>query len=200
MRIVGLGRAGCAADTVATGATAEQNYNITRCRNFSANIFLGSSSNNRANLHTLCSIAGMINLIYNTGCKTDLVTVGRIPCSRSRNDLTLRKLAFDRILHRLQRICRTGYTHRTVNIGSAGKRISDRTADTSSGAAKGLDFGRMVMGLILKQKKPRFFLTVCFNFDLHRASIDLFGFVQLVQLPVLAQIFYRNGSKIHQTD
>ena len=40
----------------------------------------GSRTHNRADLHTLCHIVGMINLFYIAGSQTDLVAVGS--CSR----------------------------------------------------------------------------------------------------------------------
>ena len=114
----------------------------------------------------------MVKLIDETGGKTNLVTIGAITIRRGRHELPLRELTFERILNRHGRIAGTGHTHRMVNIGSAGQRITDRTADTGRCTTEGLNLCRVVVGFILEKKKPLLVFTVNLDIDLHGAGID----------------------------
>lgn len=73
-----LGGTGCAAAAIASGTSAQQDDDIVRIGVFTDDVASRSRTHNRANLHTLCNIIGMINFFYITGRKADLVAVGRV--------------------------------------------------------------------------------------------------------------------------
>ena len=54
------------------------------------------------------------------------------------------------------------------------------------------------MCFIFKQQEPWLFHTIGFHFDLYRAGVDLFGFIQLFQKPFLPQILRCQRSDIEQ--
>ena len=109
------GACGTAA-AVAAGFTAKQNDRIARFGHFSAHVGSRSRAKHRTDFHMLCHVAVVIQFIYLTRCKTDLVTVGRIACGGGSNELSLRKLAFDGLRKRLCGVCRTGDTHRRIHV------------------------------------------------------------------------------------
>ena len=56
------------------------------------------------------------------------------------------------------------------------------------------------MCFILKEKKPRLFFAVNFNFDFNCTSIDFLGLVQFIELSVFLQIFNGNRCQIHKAN
>ena len=79
-----LGGARRTAATVTTGPSAQQDNDIVGIGIFPDHICSGRSTHNSTDLHTLCDIIRMINLLYIAGCKSDLVAVGGISaCSTS---------------------------------------------------------------------------------------------------------------------
>ena len=193
-----FGRAGCTAASVTTGTAAKQNNNVTVFRAFTTNVCRRSRCNNRTDFHSLRSIAVVEELVNHTGSKTDLVTVRGITCRSSGHDLSLRKFTLDGFRNCFCRVCTTGHTHCGINVRSAGKRVADRAADTSSGTAKGLNFGRMVVGFVLEQKEPRLFYAVNLNVHLDSTSIDFFRFIKLIKMTVLFQVANGKSGNIHQ--
>ena len=200
MRVVRLGGACRAADTVATCRTAQQDDHITGSGNLTADILCGSGGDDRADLHTLCGIAGMIDLVHNAGRQTDLVAVGAVALCGSGNDLALRELTLDGFGYGNGRISRAGHTHRTVDIGTSRERIADRAADTGRRAAEGLDLGGMVMSLVLEQQEPRLGFAVDLDLHLHGTGVDLLTLVELLELTVLLKLTDGDGREIHQAD
>ena len=89
-----LGGAGGPADSVASGAAAQKDDHIPRIRCLPDHVLPGRRSHNRADLHALCHIARMVNLLHISGCQAHLVPVGGIPLGRLVYDLSLGKLAF----------------------------------------------------------------------------------------------------------
>ena len=195
-----LGGAGSTAAAVTAGGAAQQNDHVTGIGTLSADVGSRSSSDDSADLHTLGSVAGVVDFVHNTGSQTDLVAVGGVACSSGGNDLPLGQLAFHGFGNGLQRISSTGDTHSAVDIGSAGQGVTDGTADTGGSTAEGLNLGGMVVGLILKEQQPGLGDTVHGDIHLHGAGVDLFGFVQLVQLALGTENLYREGSQIHEAD
>ncbi len=76
LQVMGLGGAGGTADTVASGTSAQKDNHVTGGRHLTPYIFCRSGCHNGADLHALCGIARMIDLIHKTGSQTDLVAVG----------------------------------------------------------------------------------------------------------------------------
>ena len=92
----------------------------------------------------------MIELIHNSGCKPDLISVGGIARCSGCDELPLRDLPGDSLTYRNRRIRRSGNTHCTVDIGAPGQGIANRTADAGSRTAKWLYLCGMVVRLIFK--------------------------------------------------
>ena len=142
----------------------------------------------------------MIYLIHNTCCKADLVTVGGISCRSTGYDLTLRELTLDGLAHRLQRICRSGYSHCRINVGAAGQGVSYCAADTGCGAAEGLDLCGVVMCFVLEEEEPFLRSSVYLYIYLYRAGIDLLRFIKLIELALLFEITNCKGSNVHKAN
>ena len=84
---------GSASDTVTTGTSAQKNNHIAGIRVQTFYIFSRSCTHNSANLHTLCRIIRMINLLYIAGCQSNLVSVGAVSAGSAIYQLSLRQLA-----------------------------------------------------------------------------------------------------------
>ena len=63
LEVVRFGRARCAADAVAAGASAEQDDHVFWSRGFTANISRGRCAHNRTDLHAFRGIAGVVKLV-----------------------------------------------------------------------------------------------------------------------------------------
>ena len=72
---VGLRGAGSSAAAVASGRAAEQDDNVSGSGYLAAHILCGSRRDDRAYLHSLCRIAGVIYLVDYAGGKAYLVAV-----------------------------------------------------------------------------------------------------------------------------
>ena len=140
----------------------------------------------------------MIDLVYKTGCKTDLVTVGGVARRRAGYDLTLGKLALEGFGNGLCGVSRTGYAHCGVNVASARKRVTDRAADAGCRTAEGLDLGGMVVSFVLEEEKPILLLAVNGDLDLDCASVDLFALVKVTELTRGLEIFSGKSTDVHQ--
>ena len=103
------------------------------------------SAYNGTDLHALCHIAGMIDLVHLTGSKADLVAVGGIACGSSGHQLALGQLAGQRLTDRLERVACAGNAHGLIDVAAAGQRVTDSTADAGSCTAEGLDLGKLVV-------------------------------------------------------
>ena len=114
-----FGRTGSSATAVTAGTAAKQNNDISRIRCFTDHCASRRCSQNGANLHTLCYIIRMINLLNCSGCETDLVTIRAVSMCSFPNKLLLRKLSFHCIFYRYSRICSTGYTHCLIYISTS---------------------------------------------------------------------------------
>ena len=197
---MGLGRTGGTAAAVPTGAAAQENHHISGSRNFSTDILRRGCSNYSTNLHPLGSIAWMVNFVHNAGGQTNLVTVRGVTGGSGGDNLSLGQLALNGLIHRLERICCAGDTHSTVHIGPAGQGVTDSAADTGGSTTEGLNFRGMVVGFVFEQQQPGLALPVHLHIDFHGTGVDFLALIQLGQLSMYLQVFYCNGSQIHQTD
>ena len=200
VEVVALGGTGSAAAAVTAGGAAQQDHNVPGHGALPADIGGGSGGNDRADLHPLGSVAGMVNFIHNAGGKADLVAVGGIAGCSGGDQLPLGQLAGNGLGDGLQGVRRAGDTHGTVDIGAAGQGIPDGAADAGSSTAEGFNFCGMVVGFILEQQQPGLSLPVHCHIHFHGAGVDLLGLVQLGKLSGGFQILGGDGGKIHEAD
>ena len=187
-----LGRTCRTTDAVTTGTAAKQNDNISRIGGQSLHRTSRSRTEHCTDLHALRHIIRMVYLLDITGCQTDLVTIRTVTVCRLAHQLLLRKLARDRVFHRNRRICRTGHTHCLIDIGTSGKRVTDRTAQTGCSTTERLNLCRVVMCLVLKVYKPLLGHAVHLDRNDNRAGIDLIGFLLIHQLAFLFEALHRH--------
>ena len=84
-----LGGTGCTTAAVTSCSSAKQDDHIIRIRIFTYHILPGSSTHDSTDLHSFSNIIRMIDLLYIAGCKTDLVTIGRISACCTSDQLLL---------------------------------------------------------------------------------------------------------------
>ena len=197
---VGLGGTRRAADAVPAGVAAQQDDHVAGVRALPADIFRRSGGNDRADLHTLGSVAGMINFIHNAGGKADLVAVGGIASGGGGDDLPLGQLAGDGLGHGSQRVGRAGDAHGAVDVAPPGQGVTDGAADAGGRAAEGFDLRGMIVGLVLKEQQPRLGDAVHGDVHLHCAGVDLLALVQLRELARGLQMLDGDGREVHQAD
>ena len=195
-----LGGAGCAAAAVASGASAEQDDDIARIRNFTDDVLNRSGTDNSTDLHALGDIARMVDLVNQSGRQTDLVAVRGIAVCGGGAQLALRQLVLERLVQRDGRITGAGDTHCLINIGASGQRVADRTAQTGCRAAERLDLSRVVVGFVLKHQEPRLLLAVDVGIDTDGAGVDLLALVQIAQEAALLEHLGAGGADIHQSN
>ena len=195
-----FGRTGCSTTAVTSGLTAKQDDDVARIGIQTLYRASRSRTHNRADLHTLRNVIRMIDFFYIAGRKSDLVSVRTVSVCSGTHDLLLRQFSVHGIFYRYGRICRTGHTHCLINIGTSGKRITDRTAKAGCRATERLDLRRMVVCFIFEVYKPLLGLSVHFYRNNDRAGIDLIGFLLICQLSFFFQALHCHERKIHQAD
>ena len=198
LEVVRLGRARCAADAVAAGASAEQDDHVFWSRGFTANVRGGRCTHHRADLHALRGIAGVVKLVHLTRCQADLVAVGRKACCCRGDELALRQLAGKRFGHGDQRIGRARYAHRLVNVAAARKRVADRAAHAGCRAAEGLDLRGVIMRFVLEEVEPILLFAVHIYLHLYSAGIDLLGFIEVREDALALEPFRADRAHVHE--
>ena len=196
--VVGFGSAGRATDAVTSGTSAEQDDLVARGRGLTAHMIGRSRGHDRTDLHALGHIARVVDLVDLAGGQTNLVAVGGISRSRRGDELALGELALKRFGNRNGRIGGAGHAHGLVYVGTAGQRIADAAADAGGRATERLDFGRVIVGLVLEQEQPVLILTVHIHLHLDSAGVDLLGFVKVLQDAVLLEPLRTDRAHIHQ--
>ena len=169
-----LRRAGSAANTVTTSATAKKNDDVAIFWTLAANVTLRSCAYNSTNLHALCNVAWMVELRNLAGSKANLITVAGISCSCRANNGALGKLSRKCLRNRSGWVCSASDAHRLVDVAAARKRVADSTADTGSCATKRLNLGWMVVSLVLEEEEPVFIFAVNVHLDLYGTGVDFF--------------------------
>ena len=197
---VGLGGTGGAAAAVAPGPAAQQDHKVARLGTLAADVGGRGRGNDRADLHALGRIAGVIELIHLAGGQADLVAVGAVACGGLGDDGALGQLAGHGLLNGLEGVGSTGHTHGGVDIGPAGQGVTDGPAHAGGRAAERLDLGGVVVGLVLEQQEPVLLAAVGIDLDLHGAGVDLFGLIQFAQLALLFQELGDDGADVHEVD
>ena len=196
--ILGFGGTGGAANAVTTGAAAQQHNLVAWSRLFAAHVIGRRCAYHRANLHALGNVARVVQLVHLTSSKANLVAIGRIARSRRGNQLALGQLAFQRFGNGNRRVARAGYAHSLVHIAAARKRVADGAAHTGCRATERLDLCRMVMGFVLEEEQPILIFSINVNGALHRAGVNLVGFVQTFKTAMSTQVLRTDGAHIHQ--
>ena len=197
VQLVRLGGTGSTADAVTAGAAAQQHDHIAGSGALAADVGSRGSAHNSADLHALCHIAGVVDLVHLTGSQTDLVAVGGVTGGCGGDQLALGQLAGHGLADRLERVACAGDTHSLIDVAAAGQRVADSTADTGGSTAEGLDLGGVVVSLVLEQEQPVLILAVDVTLDLDGAGVDLLRLVQILQDTLLLQLLGTNGGKVH---
>ena len=186
------------AAAITPGAPADEDDDISRRRLCADDIFLRCRRDDRTDLHALCHVALMVDLAHLPRRKPDLVAIGAVAGCGAERDLLLRELAGKRVLDGAARIGRARHAHRLIDVGTAGKRIADRTAETGRRAAERLDLRRMVVRLVLEHDEPVFLLPVHVCLDDDAACIDLIALVEVFELSFPAKCLHAHDGDIHQ--
>ena len=158
------------------------------------------SAHDGADLHALGHVAGVIEFVDLAGGKADLVAVAGVAGGSGGYELALRQLALERLGHGDGGVAGAGDTHGLVHVAAARKRVADGAAHASGGTAEGLDLGRVVVGLVLKQEQPVLVLAVDIDLHLDGAGVDLLGFVDIGHDAGLLEVFGADGAHVHEAD
>ena len=177
-----LGRTCCSSASVTTGTTTQQDNDIARIRIFTDHCTSRCCTKHCSDLHTLCDIIRMVDLFYQSGCKTDLVSVRTVSMCSLTHQLFLWKLSFQCLVRWNRRVSRSRHTHRLIYISTSWQRITDCTAKAGSCSTKRLDLCRMVVRLIFKIDQPFFLDTVYLDRYNDTARIDLIGLFLICKL------------------
>ena len=132
--------------------------------------------------------------------QSDLVAVGGVAGGRGGHDLALRQLAGDGLAHGDSRVGRAGDAHCLVDVGAPGERVADGTAHAGGGAAEGLDFGGVVVGLVLEEEQPVLVLAVDVDGHLDGAGVDLLGLVEVGEDALRFKPLGADGAHVHEAD
>ena len=142
----------------------------------------------------------MVELVYKTGGKTDLVAVGGITGGCGGGELPLRQLTGQCVREGHRGIACAGDTHGLIDIATAGKGIPDGAAHAGGGTAEGFNLRGMVVGLVLEHQEPVLILTVHICVNVNGAGIDFLGLVQILEDAALFQGFGSQGAHVHEGD
>ena len=127
-----------------------------------------------------------------------LVAVAGISCSGTLGDDALGQLAGQRVGHGSVDVAGAGDAHCLVNVGAARQRVADGAAKTGGRAAEGLDFGGMVVGLVLELQQPAFGLAVHVKVHIYGAGVVFLALLQVLQLAVGLEPTGADGGEVHQ--
>ena len=199
-RIVRLRGTRGAADAVAARATAQKDNDIGGSRRLAANVVGRRGTHNRAHFHVLCGITRVIHFADLARCQANLVAVARITRSCRGCQLALRQLARDGFGNRHQRISAPGQAHGLVHVAAAGKWVANSAAHARCRAAERLDLSGMVVRLVLEKIQPILLFPVHVALDFHRAGVDFFGLVQILQDALRLQILRANSAHVHKAN
>ena len=116
---MGLGGAGGSAAAVPAGAPAQKDDKIAGRGAFPPDVCRRSRADDRAYLHALGGVAGVIKLVHLPGGHAYLIAVGGVARRRGGDKLALGQLAFYGFADGAQRVRRAGDAHGGVNIAAA---------------------------------------------------------------------------------
>ncbi len=195
-----LGRTGGTSDSVATGASAQQQNHVARGGALPSHVRSLHGAHDCAHLHSLGGVAVMEDFPDMGGGQTYLVAIGRI----SRGSLaaydSLGKLSLHCLGHRLADVAGAGHAHGLIDICTARERVSDGSAQTGGSASEGLDFGGVVVGLVLELEEPGFLLAVHIHIHADAAGIVLLALLLVVEDTLFLQPAGSDGGQLHETE
>ncbi len=198
--VVGLGGAGGAADAVAAGAPAEKHDDVAGGRALATHVGGGGSRHDSADLHALGHVAGVVELGDLAGGEADLVAVAGVAGRGGGHEFALGELALEGLGDGDGRVCGAGDAHGLVDVAAAGERVADGAADAGGRAAEGLDLGRVVVGLVLKEVEPVLLLAVDVDLALDGAGVDLLGLVEVLEDALGLEVLGADGAHVHKAD
>ena len=132
------------------------------------------------------------------GGKADLVAVGRIARRRGLRELSLGELAGKGLRKRLARVAAARDAHRLMDIGAAGKRVTDAAADAGGRTAEGLDLGGVVVRFVLEHQQPVLLLAVHLGGNVDGAGVDLLALVELGEKAAGFERLRADGRNVHE--
>ena len=103
-------------------------------------------------------------------------------------------------VYQAMRVTGAGDTHGLVHVAAARERVADGAAHAGGGTAEGLDLGRVVVGLVLKQEQPVLVLAVDIDLHLDGAGVDLLGLVDIGHDAGLLKVLGADGAHVHEAD
>ena len=182
-----FGRTRGTAHSVAPRATSEEEDHIAGGRTLAAHILGLHGTHHRTNLHSLGSVASVIDLAHHGGSQTYLVAVAGVAGSSLAADDTLRQLAGHRLRHRLADVASTSHAHGLIDVRPAGERVADGTAQAGGRTTERLDLCGMVVGLVLELEQPFLHTPVHIHIHEDAASVVLLAALHIIQKPLRAQ-------------
>src|SRR6056297_215834 len=141
-----------------------ENYKVPWVGSLPDHICPGGSRNYRSHFHALGYVSWIIDLRNLAGCKAYLVAVGTVSGRRLGSYLPLRQFTRKRFRKRSPRVSAASYPHGLVYVASTREGIPYCSAQTCCCSSERLDFGRMVVGLVLEHNEP--FLRFSIHFYL----------------------------------
>ena len=147
-----LGGAGGPANAVPAGAAAQQDDHIPGGGPLPTNILRRCGPHYGAALQPFGHIPLMIDLGHMAGGQTDLVAVGGVSRRRCLAQLSLGQLSFQCLTKGGPGVTRSRKPHGLVDIDPARQGVPDTAADTGCGAAKGLNFSGVIVGLVFEHQ------------------------------------------------
>ena len=199
-RVLRLARPGGPADAVASRAPAHEHDHISCRRGLADHVGRRGRAHDRADLHALGHVAGVVDLADLAGRQADLVAVAGVAGGRLDADLALRQLAWQGLGIGRARVAGAAHAHGLVDPGAPGQRVAYAAADAGGRPAEGLDFGGVVVRLVLEEDEPVLVAPVHVDARLHRAGVDLLGFVEVGQAPPRPHPARRDRAHVHERD
>ena len=196
--VVALGGAGGAADAVPAGAAAQEDHHVAGGGPLPADVGRRGRAHHRAALQVLSHIALVVELRHVAGGQADLVAVGGVARRGGLGDLPLGQLALQGLLHRGAGVAAASEAHGLVDVYPAGEGVADAPADAGGRAAKGLDLGGVVVGLVLEHEQPVLLLPVHLGGHVDGAGVNLLALVQLGEQAPLFQGLGAQGGDVHE--
>ena len=138
----------------------------------------------------------MDQLAHTSGGQTDLVAVGGVAGCGAGGNIALRQLALEGLLARSVDVTCAGQTHGLVDPRATRQRVADCATETGRGATEWLDFGRVVVGLVLEHEEP--LAVIALDVDVDGAGVDFFGDFLVIHDTRATQFAAHDGAHVHQ--
>ena len=200
VQVVGLGGAGGAADAVPAGAAAQQDNHIPGLGGLPNHGIRLHRAHDRAQLHVLRHIAGVVELGDHAGGQANLVAVGGVARGGGGGQLALGQTALNGLAHGRAGVAAAGDAHGLVDVSTAREGVPDGAADAGGRAAEGLDLRGMVMGFVLELEQPVLLGAVHVHGNVNGTGVDFLALVDVFQPAPLLEHLCALGGDVHQGD